>query len=365
MSTDPSDSLPPVSTLADLGWNAWFDSHRSRLTPGHSPARVVAEHRGALELLCPRGAFTGRLGGRLRHDATDRLDLPAVGDWVGARLPEGDGDAIVDLVLPRLGRLTRQAPGRRVDARVVAANVDLVVIVTALDQDFNPRRLERWGQVVENSGAMPLVLLNKADLCADTAPMVEAVERVLPAARAIVASASLADGLDPLREAIRPGLTAALVGSSGVGKSTTVNALLGRQVQATGEVREHDHRGRHVTSHRELFLLPGGGMVVDTPGLRELAAWADDAAGPAFHDVDEFAALCRFRDCQHRDEPGCAVIAAVASGELEASRLASLDKLRRELAFQARRQDEAAARAEKLRWKAITKSMKRHPKMTR
>lgn len=359
-------SRAPAS-LADLGWNAWFESHRSRLTPFTVPARVVAEHRGALTLLCPQGAFTARLGGRLRHDASGRLDLPAVGDWVGARLPARDGDAVVDLVLPRLGRLVRQAAGRRVEAQVVAANVDLVVVVTALDQDFNARRLERWAQAIEPSGAMPILLLNKADLCPDPEPLVEAAARVMPDARVIVASAARADGLGPLRDALKPGLTAALVGSSGVGKSTTVNALLGAPIQATREVREHDHRGRHATSHRELFLLPGGGLLVDTPGLRELAAWADggDAAGlpSSFADLEQAAEGCRFRDCTHATEPGCGVLAAVRSGDLDPGRLASYDKLRKEMAFQARRQDEAAARAERMRWKAITKSMKHHPKL--
>jgi ribosome biogenesis GTPase len=221
----------------------------------------------------------------------------------------------------------RQSAGRRTEAQIVAANIDLVVVVTALDHDFNVRRLERWAQVVEGSGALPVVLLNKADLCADPAPLAEAAERAVPGARVIVASAASSQGLSPLREAIRPGITAALVGSSGVGKSTTVNALLGSEVQATREVRDHDHRGRHATTHRELFLLPGGGMLVDTPGLRELAAWADEdvGLGRSFSQVDDLIDRCRFRDCTHRDEPGCAVLAA-----LDEDRLRNYHKLLRE-----------------------------------
>ena len=374
-------SSPSPVSLADLGWNAWFESHRGRLLPHHSPARVLAEHRGALHVHAEAGTFVARLGGRLRHAAASRLDMPAVGDWVGARLPPGDGDAVVDVVLPRLTCLTRQAAGRRVEAQVVGANVDLVVIVSALDQDFNARRLERWARLVESSGALPLVLLNKADLCADPSAARDAAALAVPGARVLVASAAHADGLQPLRDAVRPGVTAALVGSSGVGKSTTVNALLGFAAQQVLDVREHDHRGRHATTHRELFLLEGGGMLVDTPGLREIAAWADAPGGEpgdaragagaatdapsAFADVEDLAGRCRFRDCAHHDEPGCAVRQALLDGNLEPGRLASWDKLRRELAFQARRQDEAAARAERLRWKAVTKSMRRHPKLTR
>ena len=360
MSSQVSNASP-----ADLGWNAWFESHRSLLSPRHVPARVLAEHRGALHVQSEHGTHVARLGGRLRHAATSRLELPAVGDWTGARIPGDGGEAVVDVVLPRLTCLTRQAAGRRVEPQVVAANVDLVVIVTALDQDFNERRLERWAQIVEASGATPLVLLNKADLCEAPAPFLEAAERAVPAARVLVASAAHAEGLQPLRDAVRPGLTAAFVGSSGVGKSTAVNALLGFDAQLTRAVRESDHRGRHATTHRELFLLQGGGMLVDTPGLREIAAWAGDDAAPAFTDVEQVAERCRFRDCAHGGEPGCAVREAAASGEIDPERLASFDKLRKELAYQARRQDVAALRAERERWKARARSLRHHPKAGR
>ncbi len=353
----------PHPSLESLGWNAWFQSHRHRLSPSHVPARVVAEHRGALEILGPDGARSARLGGRLRHHATSRLDLPALGDWVGARPPEGEGEAVVDLVLPRSSRLLRQAAGRRVEAQVIAANVDLVIVVAALDQDFNARRLERWAQVVEASGAVPIVLLNKADLCRDPAPLVAAAAQAVPGAQVMVAAATRAEGLDAVRAVVRPGITACLAGSSGVGKSTVVNALLGSAVQATREVREHDHRGRHATTHRELFMLPGGGLLADTPGMRELSPWVEGEPESlaSFADIEDLALLCSFRDCAHRGEPGCAIADAVQRGDISPARMAAFEKLRREQAFQARRQDEAAMRAERLRWKAITKAVRQRP----
>lgn len=345
---------PDPTSLSALGWNAHFDAQRQRLAPDHVPCRVASEHRGAAyDLLSARGELRARLAGRLRHGARSRLDLPAVGDWVGARIA-GDG-AIVDVVLSRLSCFTRQAAGTRVEAQVVAANVDTVLVVMSLDQDFNIARLERYLAVVAGSGALPAVVLSKADLCPDPAPLVARVREHAPDAPVLVTSATDGRGLDRLRASVRPGQTAVLVGSSGVGKSTLVNALLGHDAQPTGAVREHDGRGRHVTTGRELFPLPSGGLLLDTPGMRELAAWVGDgdATAAGFDDIDALAADCRFRDCGHEKEPGCAVHAAIAQRRLPADRLESWRKLRREAAYLERKHDVHARLAEQKRWKAI------------
>ena len=341
----------PFASLEILGWNPFFESHRHCLTPDHVPARVACEQRGRYELLTQRGPVHAALGGRLRHHAVSRLDLPAVGDWVAARLAAGGAEAVVDLVLPRATHFTRKAAGTRVEPQVVAANIDTVVVVTSANHDFNPRRLERYLAVVDASGALPLVLLNKADLCPDPCRYTEALAAVAPRVPVLVTSALAGEGVDVLRARIRTGLTFAFVGSSGVGKSTLLNALMGSSLP-TGPVREHDDRGRHVTTSRELFLLPEGGLVVDTPGMRELQGWlAEDGLAAAFEDVESLGRACRFGDCRHAAEPGCEVRRALEDGRLDAARLASYGKLQREMAHEARRTDPLAMRAARREWK--------------
>ena len=349
---------PHEIALSSLGWNAFFESNRSQLRDG-VPGRVAAHHGASLVVVTSTGSVNARVAGKLRHSATSALHMPAVGDWVGLRR-SSQHDAVIDVVLPRSSQLMRQAAGSAVGPQVIAANVDVVAIVLALGADFNARRLERYLSVVEPSGATAMVLLAKVDLCADPESHEAAARSSAPGVPVLTLSAVSGQGLDALRERLRPGLTAALVGSSGVGKSTLVNALLGADVQRTGAVREHDDRGRHITTHRELFALPGGALVVDTPGMRELSAWAGDGArdGAAFDDIADIGTACRFADCAHDSEPGCAVAAAIARGELEVGRLENFRKLGRELAFQARREDQSARRAEVARWKSITKSMR-------
>jgi ribosome biogenesis GTPase len=350
--------------LSDYGWNAWFESHRSRLLSHQHPARVVAEHRDAWLLATTAGEQLARLAGRLRHAATSRLDLPATGDWIAARLPADGGDARIEAVLPRSSRLVRKVAGDTSEPQIVAANVDLVVIVAALDHDFNPRRLERHAAAVAEGGGLPMVLLNKADLCTDVASFVTAARRAMPDAPILVASAVDGRGLAELRAALRSGLTAALVGSSGVGKSTVLNNLVGREIHATGEVREHDHRGRHVTTHRELVRLPWGALLVDTPGMRELSPWAEGDASASFSDVDELAAACRFADCAHGSEPGCAVLAAVADGRLDAARLEAWRKLSKELHWLAIRNDARALSEQRRKWKVIHKGARARDRLS-
>lgn len=353
-------------SLPSLGWNARIETLFAPFQDrGLVPARVAREDRDRYTVLDESGARPAELAGRLRHDARTRAELPAVGDWVALR-PGAASSAVIDAVLPRSSAFVRKVAGETTEEQVVAANVDTVFLVSGLDGDFNPRRVERYLAAAWESGAEPVVVLNKSDLAADLDTRVAEVEAVAPGAAVVPLSALGREGLDALAPWLAPGRTVALIGSSGVGKSTLVNALLGVERQATAAVREDDSRGRHTTSHRELIALPGGALLLDTPGMRELQLWGDeDGLGEAFPDVAALAAECRFRDCRHEQEPGCAVLAAAASGALDAARFESWRKLQRELQWLASRQD-ARARAELLsKWKAIHKSMRHHPKAGR
>lgn len=349
-----------VFSLDQLGWNPFFERQRAALAEPVEPARVAAGGTGVHHVLTARGPQRATVSGRLLHAAEDPAALPAVGDWVGLR-PGADG-RIVHRFERRTCLLRKQA-GRRIEAQVLAVNVDAVMVVSSLNADFNPRRLERYLEVVLESGARPVFVLNKADLCDAPERFLEALRAIAPTAPVALVSALEGGGVDALRAHVRQGETVALVGSSGVGKSTIANRLLGAAAQREGGIREHDDRGRHTTTHRELFVLPGGGLLVDTPGLRELEPWNLGEGGPAgFADVTVFAESCRFRDCSHAGEPGCAVERALAEGALDEGRLESFRKLEAEGRHLRERQD-ARARAESKRLiKERTRALRRHPK---
>jgi ribosome biogenesis GTPase / thiamine phosphate phosphatase len=330
------------------------------------PARVVREDREAYILHAATGPRLARVTGRLRHQAASRVEFPAVGDWVAAELPPGDGTAAIHAVLPRRSQFARQAAGTAGGAQIVAANVDLVLLVSGLDADFNPRRIERYLALAWESGASPVIVLNKVDMCPAPAERCTVVEGVAPGVPVYCVSARDGQGLAELRACLQPGTTAALLGSSGVGKSSLINAWLGTDRLRTSPVRADDSHGRHTTTHRELLLLPGGGVIIDTPGMRELQLLAtDEALAATFSDVADLAAQCRFNDCRHEREPGCAIRAALACGDLDAARWASYCKLQRELAYAARREDVGARLAEKQRWKKIHIQAQKHMKEKR
>jgi ribosome biogenesis GTPase len=340
-----------VDELLDLGFGPFFERQlSSSLEQGANVGRVATEHRGAYEVWTAAGAGPAWLAGRLRleHEAAA---LPAVGDWVVlADSPAAGRTAVIERVLERRTAFTRGAAGRGAREQVVAANVDLVLAVSGLDADFNPRRIERYLARIWASGARPAVVLNKADVCADLAARTAEVEVRAPGVPILVTSALLGEGLEDVRGLIPRGTTVALVGSSGAGKSTLVNALLGEQRMATGEVRASDGRGRHVTSHRQLARLPGGGLLLDTPGMRELALADADGLDALFADIGTLARACRFRNCRHESEPGCAVRAAVASGGLAADRLEHWRFLEREARAFERRHDERMRRRDGREW---------------
>ena len=333
----------PEFYLRELGWN---DELADNLEPGLVPGRVAAAHRAAFDVWTACGVVRTRLPGRLLHDGLD----VAVGDWVGL------GDGLIRVVLPRRSAIVRNAASdqqRRTSGQTLAANVDVAFVVTSLGPDLEPRRIERYLVTIWESGATPEIVLTKADRFDDPWSFAAEVEAVALGVPVHIVSAVTGQGCDALRTRIAAGQTAVLLGSSGVGKSTLVNLWLGEEVMVTRETREDDDEGRHTTTHRQLLELPGGGLVIDTPGLRELQLWDVGSAAleTTFADVEELAADCRFGDCTHVHEPGCAVLAAVDSGELPLDRLNSWRKLQRELRAIAMRHDAVLRKEEVRKWK--------------
>jgi ribosome biogenesis GTPase / thiamine phosphate phosphatase len=329
-----------------LGWSSDRQLQLDSLNdPSLVAARVSVEHRGAYGLIGSE-VDTARVSGRFRQE---EVDWPAVGDWVAVQREGG----VIKHLLPRTSLLARRRPLAH-QAQAVAANIDVVFVVASAERSPNLRRIERYLTVVWASGARPVVVLNKLDLSPDPDGDRRAVEAIAAGVPCVATSAASGAGVDELLAHLPVGVTGAMVGPSGVGKSSLLNRLLGAELQSTGEVRLADAKGRHTTTRRQLFVLPGAGCLIDTPGMRELGLWdAADGIDQTFEDVEALAAGCRFRDCRHQGEPGCAVLAAVAAGELAEGRLASLDKLRREEAFEQRQRDPRANAASKGRWKAI------------
>lgn len=334
----------PSFDLALIGWDEDRDSYLKEHHPGLVPARVSVEHRHSYTVLTAEGEMSAEVTGRMRHDALLKSELPAVGDWVAGRRVPGEDKVMIEALLARRSAFSRDVAGLTTEEQVLAANVDKVFVLAGLDGDLNLRRVERFLTLAWESGAIPVVVLTKTDKCDDVPAALEDVVAIAPGVEVYAVCALVDEGVGALAEELVGDPTVAFLGSSGVGKSTLINRMLGEDTMTTKKVR-WDGKGRHTTTHRELLPLPGGGAVIDTPGLRELRLWdAGEGIDSSFSDIAELASACRFRDCSHEHEPGCAVIAALESGALDEGRLASYRKLQRELAALARKKDAHLAR---------------------
>jgi ribosome biogenesis GTPase len=339
--------------LCELGWSPFFEqSFGQYARQGLIPARVAQEHKNIYAVYSESGELGARVSGTLRYRAQSKVDLPTVGDWVVAEAREPEARATIHAILPRKSSFLRKVAWVKTEGQVAAANVDTVFIMTGLDRDFNLRRLERYLTLAWESGANPVIVLNKVDVCSAVDLCIEQAESISLGVPVHGTSALTGQGIEQIRQYIGQGRTVAVLGSSGVGKSTFINALLGTERLEVGSVRKKDGRGRHITTSRQLVVLPGGGLVIDTPGMRELQLWADEKSlTGSFEDIETLALECRFRDCQHKSEPECAVKQALEDGSLELDRFNSYLKLKKELKYLAVRKDQRARLDEKARWK--------------
>jgi ribosome biogenesis GTPase / thiamine phosphate phosphatase len=345
--------------LLQLGWDSFFEKQFQAVkVTGSIPARVVSESKGSFQVSSEYGELTAKISGKMRYRASEENQYPAVGDWVVIKPLINEQKGIIQAVLPRKSKFSRKVAGELTEEQIVSANVDTVFIVSGLDggRNFNLRRIERYLTVAWSSGATPVIVLNKVDLCPDVNSYIRSVEDIAQGISIHPVSAKERIGLDTLSNYLTEGHTVAFLGSSGVGKSALINALLGIERQKIGDVRQGDRMGIHTTTKRELIFLPTGGMVIDTPGMREIQMWAgEENLQGSFNDIEMLAEKCRFNDCSHSVESGCAVREAIDHGNLDPARLESYRKLQEELNYLAFRKEHSTRLYEKLRWKKIAK----------
>ena len=351
-----------MKNFKNIGITAELSSlFNERYPEGLKLGRVALEHKHSYRVWLDDGEYLCTLAGKLTFEAVGREDLPAVGDWVAVKASPGEMRGIIKGILPRKSKFSRKAAGQVTEEQIVAANVDTVFIVNSLNDDLNLRRIERYLLLAWESGSNPVIILSKADLVTDLQAKLNEVSSVALGVPVIAVSVLEGTGTEELQAYLEPGKTIALIGSSGVGKSSLVNYFTGFEKQHVQEIRESDDKGKHTTTHREMVLLPGGAILIDTPGMREIQLWtSEEGITESFADIEEYADACKFRDCSHKNEPGCAVVSAIQEGLLEESRLASYKKLQKELAYIDRKLDKKAQADEKRHWKNISKEVRQN-----
>jgi len=346
-----------VADLTTFGWSEFFEvNFKSYAGNGYTCGRVALEHKNFFRVYTQYGEVLAEISGKLRHEAVNRRDLPVVGDWVVIRSRPEHGRVTIHAVLPRRTSFARKIAGSRTEQQIVGANIDTIFLLTSLNQDFSLRRIERYLIMAWESGANPIIILSKSDLCDRVADAINEVQTVARGVPIYAISVVTGCGLQDLAQYFKRGQTVALLGSSGVGKSTLINHFAGADRLKVQTVRESDDRGRHTTTHRELVLLPAGGIVLDTPGMRELQLWDNnESLQLVFDDIEALAERCFFNDCRHQDEPRCAVREALTAGTIDTERYESYEKLQKELKYMARRKDKQSEILEKKKWKKLSR----------
>jgi ribosome biogenesis GTPase len=370
--------------LKQYGWNDFFAEQFSPFSnDGFSAGRVAIEHKSQYILYTEFGELTAEISGKMYFNSESKGDFPAVGDWVVIRPFLDENKAIIEHVLPRQSKFSRKSAGAKTEEQIAASNVDTVFIMSSLNQDINLRRIERYLTLAWDSEVLPVIILSKADVYNVTRNTVSSspngvrtyktldeviaeVEGISFNSKIHVISASENTGLEQLSQYFAGNKTIAVLGSSGVGKSTLINSLSGRAKMKVSDIGLYKDKGRHTTTHRELILLPSGGLIIDTPGMRELQMWeGSEGVAETFQDIEKFIGLCRFSDCKHDTEPGCAIKSAIESGEIDEDRYNSYLKLQREVSYFERRQNHKAALAEKKKWKKLSADAKKKGKIKR
>ncbi|HVF49847.1 MAG TPA: ribosome small subunit-dependent GTPase A [Pyrinomonadaceae bacterium] len=351
-------------SLDKYGWDAFFaESFAPLARDGYAAGRVFLQHNKIYMLYAEAGELAAEVAGKMEYEASGPDDFPAVGDWVAIRTRKDERKATIHEILPRRSKFSRKVAGSRTDEQIVAANVDTLFLVTGLDNDFNLRRIERYLLMASESGARAVVVLNKADVAEDVEAKVREVRAIASDAPVLLMSAKESEGVEQLLPYTGAGQTVSLIGSSGVGKSTIINKLLGTEKQKVSEVRASDERGKHTTTHRELLLLPTGGLIIDTPGMRELQLLVrEHGLRDTFEDIEALMSRCYFSDCGHKTEPDCAVREALATGELDAERYSNYQKMQAEMDALAAKQARGLAALKKEKMKKIHQELKKHKK---
>lgn len=346
--------------LKKLGFSALLQEHlQKRLSENYSIGRICAEHKEYYKIFSEYGELSATMSGKFRNNATSREDFPVVGDWALFDYIEGEGKAIIQEIAPRKSKFSRKVAGKETQEQIIASNVDFAFIVCALNYDFNLRRIERYLSLVWQSGATPVVVLTKKDLCDNAEEKIAEVENIAFGVDVHTISNISSEGIDILQKYFADSKTVVLLGSSGVGKSSLINNLAQQDIMKVNVLRSNIEKGRHTTTHKQMIILPNGGLIIDTPGIRELQLWdAQDGISQTFNDIEQMAKKCKFSDCTHLNEPGCAVRKAMDEGFLDGDRLKSYLKVQKENEYLQSRQSQSAAKTERDKWKAIHKQIK-------